>query len=290
LDSGSMKHMKSSRFVALLIAIGLTAGCVDAQVPQVSAPVSTPEAERKAKYAAAKAMFAERCKKSGTFIHRTVEGVDGVYLLKLRPKELNYGDQFRMDDPYGSGVRGQGYIEVFLLGRNAKGSLVETGETIRAYSYVEAVDLEDGKRYRYTGSRKAVSKADINAPAVKWNLQQDPNYDINNYAFVVDKAPAPGTPPRYGVTFDDLSTREEREHWIAGSSLKVIDLQTNEVIAERIGYMMDSGQGAKGGGRSPWLLAADVACPKFPQANGNAFRMYENRDFVEKVLKPKQGD
>ncbi|MBK7022991.1 MAG: hypothetical protein IPH41_05590 [Sulfuritalea sp.] len=76
--------------------------------------------------------------------------------------------------------------------------------------------------------------------------------------------------------------------WIAGSSLKVIDLRTNEVMAERIGYMMDRGQGNTSGGRSPWLLAADNACPKFGPEKVGAPRSFhqprQTRNFVEKVL------
>jgi hypothetical protein len=76
------------------------------------------------------------------------------------------------------------------------------------------------------------------------------NYDTTT-SFVLDKVPRSRPHPRYGVTYDDISTREERDYWIAGSSLKVIDLQTNEVMAERIGYMMDRGQGdtEEAGGR-----------------------------------------
>ena len=97
--------------------------------------------------------------------------------------------------------------------------------------------------------------------------------------------PAPGKPPRYGVTYDDISTREEREYWIAGSLLKVIDLQTNEVIAERIGYMVDWAQGSQAGGRSPWLLATRQACPKFLGEHFST-QIGQTEKFVEKVLKP----
>ena len=115
--------------------------------------------------------------------------------------------------------------------------------------------------------------------------------------FVLDKVPASGLPPRYGVTYDDISTHEEREYWIAGSSLKVIDLNAKEVIAERIGYMMDRRQGDRAGGRSPWLLAANNACPdfhRFPdpavKVPGPSAQIRQTQDFVEKVLKPKQGN
>ena len=73
--------------------------------------------------AKAEAMFAERCKKAGVFIHRMAENVEGVFLMRLRPKEINFGDQYRLDDPYGDDIGGDGYFANFLYGRTAKGSL-----------------------------------------------------------------------------------------------------------------------------------------------------------------------
>ena len=120
-------------------------------------------------------------------------------------------------------------------------------------------------------------------------MGEDPNgQGFYTTQFVLDKVPVSSAPPRYGVTYDDISTQEEREYWIAGSSLRVIDLQTNHIIAERIGYMMDQGQGNTSGGRSPWLLAADNACPKFGPENVEVPRSFhqprQTRNFVEKVL------
>jgi hypothetical protein len=227
--------------------------------------------KRVERYETAEAMFQERCKKAGEFIHRTAENVEGVFLLKLRPKGINYGDQYKMDDPYGSNVTGDGYFSIFLYGKDTKGSLVEQNALTNGYRYVDALDPKDGKRYRYTGR--------IEEP---W--QRDKSYLKGHMRFVLDKVLAPDPAPRYGVTYDDISTREERDYWIAGSSLKVIDLQTKEVMAERIGYMMDRGQGNRRGGRSPWLLARNHACPSFPKVGGHPFAMYQTRDFVEKVL------
>jgi hypothetical protein len=44
---------------------------------------------------------------------------------------------------------------------------------------------------------------------------------------------------RYGLTWDDLSTPDGRQYWVAKSRLQIIDLQNNEVIAERIGYIIE---------------------------------------------------
>ncbi|WP_143694921.1 hypothetical protein, partial [Variovorax sp. JS1663] len=206
----------------------------------------------------AQAMFAERCKTAGEKIHKTVENVEGVYLLKIR-STTNYGDQFKLDDPYGHDSTGDAYILNFLRGfYHQRAAVPVAGEPPQlGYSYVEALDPQDGKRYRYTGTKKAVRKKDVNAPGVQFELKRNPSYDLNIYEFVLDRAPVIGSAPRYGVTYDDISTLEEREYWIAGSSLKVIDLQTNEVIAERVGYMMDWAQGSRAGGRSPWLFEVD---------------------------------
>jgi hypothetical protein len=241
------------------------------------------------------AMWQERCKTAGEKIHKMVDGVDGIFLMKIRPKGVNFGDQFAMDDPYGNDSSGDMYLKNFLKGFYHQRTLkVVPGSPLQeGYRYVEALDPKDGQRYRYTGGVRAVRKQDITAPGVQWELKRNPNYDLNVYEFGMDKVPATGSAPRYGVTYADISTQEDRSYWIAGSSLKVVDLKTNEVIAERIGYMVDRAQGSTAGFRSPWLFAADNACPGF-QWNQN-FPVHSGRGageqggqtliFVEKVLK-----
>ena len=242
------------------------------------------QTEFRNRQATAKSMFEERCKTAGEKIYKTVEGVEGIYLMKIRTS-TNFGNQFELDDPYGHDSTGDQYLLNFLQGyyhqRNeapVAGSPPRTG-----FHYIEAQDPKDGKRYRYTGR--------IEQPSLT-----NEHYSKDYKRFVLDKAPAPGKPPRYGVTYDDISTQEEREYWIAGSSLKVIDLETNEVIGERIGYMMDWAQGSRAGQRSPWLFAADNACPGFQwnpnfpvtrsNGGGSSQQPGQTITFVEKVLKP----
>ena len=261
----------TKRALALLV---LSASLLGACAGPRQAPQPT---ERQAK---AIAMWQERCKTAGEKIHKTVDNVEGIYLMKVRPEKPNFSDQFKLDDPLGMDFGGDAYIGSFLreVGVAPQESRVE-----KSYRYVEAQDPKDGQRYRYTGGMKVVGQKDITAPGIQFELRRNPNYDINNYAFVLDKSPQKTPAPRYGVTYDDISTREEREYWIAGSSLKVIDLQTNEVIAERIGYMVDWAQGNTSGGRSPWLFAADNACPQFQSKTSQTG---QTRKFVTEVLKP----
>ncbi len=264
--------MKRTTFLTLALCSLLTA-CA----------LGSPErAEQKSRLPVAEAMFAERCKKAGEFIHRTADNVEGIFLMKLRPEGINYGDQYRMDDPYGSDHGGDAYIKSFLRGNYAanrpKNPTAQTPPR-NAYPYVDATDPKDGKRYRYTGSIKEVTKT--SSPLVGGDGK---TFKVKEY--ILDRVPATGPMPRYGVTYDDISPREERDYWIAGSSLKVIDLQTNEVMAERIGYMMDRGQGDISGGRSPWLLAANNACPAFSAIHGASAQINQTEKFVEKVLRP----
>lgn len=258
------------RIVAMLLAACTAVVCAQ----------GTPgKDDRAIRLAKAEALFAERCKKAGIFIHRTAEKVEGFLLMKLRPNGINYGEQYVMDDPYGLDVRGEGLINSFLQGRNQKGSLAFESMVSSGYRYVEALDPKDGKRYRYTGSMKDVTRT------ASVLVGGDGTTQFTVREFVLDKVSASGAMPRYGVTYDDISTREERDHWIAGSSLRVVDLKTNEVIAERIGYMMDRGQGNTSGGRAPWLLAPANACPAFPSFPGNPpVQLQQTRRFVESVL------
>jgi hypothetical protein len=278
MEAGSMK----TSFIYTLVLSALLTAC--------AAPGRQGTEEARNRLQIAEAMFQERCKGAGEKIYRTVDDVEGIFLMKLRSEQVNFSNQFAMTDPYGDDTGGTGYVENFLRGRGSSGSLTSKGIAKNGYQYVEVIDQNDGIRYRYTGSVKAVGKKDATAPNVKLDLKRDPNFDLNIYAFVLDRTPAAGPMPRYGVTYDDISTREEREYWIAGSSLKIIDLQTNEVIAERIGYMMDRGLGNTSGGRSPWLLARYHACPRFPTGGGRPVQIHQTRNFVEKVLHIKQGN
>ena len=269
------RHLLRTPWLAapLLSLALLLGGCT-------SGPRAAQPSERQA---TAMAMWQERCKTAGEKIYRTVENVEGVYLMKLRPQGINFGDQFRLDDPYGRDLSGEGYIETFIRDSFA---MMRTPNPRPewpprvGYSYIEAQDPTDGQRYRYTGR--------VEQP---WLTNK--NYSEGYKRFVLDKRMITDTTARYGVTYDDISTREEREYWIAGSSLKVIDLQTNEVMAERIGYMVDWAQGSRAGGRSPWLFAADNACPDFHRfinpvviTKGSSNQSWQTLDFVEKVLKP----
>ena len=279
---------------ALLGLILALAGCAGESAPRAmaaDAPASVLQQSPKERQRIAAEMFRERCKKAGVFIHRTVEDVEGIFLIKLRPQGVNFDEQYILDDPYGRDAGGDGYIEVllesFYESWQKTSSSPQPRDDRKGYEYIEAIDPKDGVRYRYTGSVKATRKMDASAPNVQLEVRRNPNFDLNIYDYILERTPSNAPRPRYGVTYDDISTREERDYWIAGSSLRVIDLQTNGVIAERIGYMVDWAQGSSAGGRSPWLLAANNACPEFASRHGASAQTYQTIRFINESLKPR---
>lgn len=241
--------------------------------------------EQEARLAEAKGHFEMRCKSSGEKIHRTVENVDGVVWMKWREpisNADNFADQYKLNDPYGRDCGGDDCIVKLLRATEGLGLDPQKKEPHhRGYRFVESIDPRDGKPYRYT--LRLYRPFDRDPKWLKTLLRPEL---VNE---PIDKLTA-----RYGVTWDDISTKEDRDRWIAGSALRVIDLQTNEVIAERIGYMMDWGQGSQEGFRSPWLFAEYMACPEFPQVGlSDPRRMKtgnETKKFVLQVLKPSKGD
>ncbi|MBB3294423.1 hypothetical protein FHT39_003061 [Mitsuaria sp. BK045] len=224
----------------------------------------------------AMAMWKSRCEKSGVFIYKTIENVEGIYLINVR-RRSNFGesqeDQFALDDPYGYDSVGDNYMKSFLRGAHPRapdGGAPFPDAPRNGFSYVEAIDPKDGQLYRYSGLAS-------NSPGAPTRID-------------LVKRPIHKRTARFGVEFRDISTREERDLWIAGSSLRVIDLDTAEVLGERIGYMIDRAQGSRAGNRLPWLWAADNACPDFfhglpRRLPASASQPGQTLDFVERSLK-----
>jgi hypothetical protein len=204
--------------------------------------------EYRSKLAKAQALFDERCKTAGEKIYKTVDNVEGMLLMRLRPEKINLSDQYAMDDPYGRDFGGDEYLTSFLSGRNSNGTFSQ--QHMRgAFKFIETEDVKTQALQRFRGvlvPRTATGYFDI-------KLKEEP---------------AETRLSKYGVTWADLSTKEDREQWIAGSQLQIVELATNKVIAERIGYMFDQGLGDQRDGRSPWAFAEYRACPAFDKSSG----------------------
>lgn len=235
----------------------------------------------------AMALFKKRCESSGEKIARTVESVDGVVWMKWRERTPNYSDQFKLDDPYGRDCGDKDCIaELLRVTTGAEKNPDEASRHRSGYRFVETADPADQKRYRYVGVIELGWSPEAIERHKKATGQDPPPPPDHSYRFTIKRTQIENYTARYGITWDDISTREDREHWIAGGSLKVIDLQTNEVVAERIGYMVDKGQGSQAGFRQPWSFAKDTACPVLVDENQKQTRIGFTERFVRQVVIP----
>jgi len=223
--------------------------------------------------------FEARCKSAGEKIVRTVDNVDGILLLKVRPKRPATADT----DPMWAGAAlpqestDDEYIQSFLLyewrGKgfeHQRGNLNAGPTEHPGYRFVDVEDPDNNRRYRYTVDFEALSDAGGIAAARRFKLKRSET-----------NAPV----PRYAVTYKDIVDPEDRKYWIAGVSIQVIDLEKKEVLAEQTGFLMDPGQGNTSGSRDPWGWAASYG-PRCPSRLGGGSH---TRFFVDQILKPRQG-
>lgn len=237
-------------------------------------PLVTAQIEQK-KRVARNEMIAERFKKlcreqAGDKIYRTVEGVEGFLIMRPRKptKDLQeYLDQFWMGDPYGhSDLEAENPEYVFLSDRPAFDGASVKISPLTGYDFIELP---------LTLSADAVASSYLRIEARKRYVDSHGQQRIDYKKATVERPRS-----RYGYDWEDISSDEERKYWIAGGRMRIVDLSTQETIAERTGYVIDLEQGARAGGGIPWLVAQSNACPPFQSAHTKA------KEFVAKVLKP----
>lgn len=273
----------------LFLGLGalLLAACQSATVPaRAQEPGALSVQERVQR---GKALFDEKCRTAaGEKIYKTVPEVEGILLLKVRPKagDREWADRMWPGAAFAVEPTGDGFLHTFLgaevplghppgspyfgkpISEEMRGSIaLKAPKDLRpidrpGYRYVDVIDEKDGKRYRNELMQKP-----------------RPTSKIGWIDTVLDRSPAPEPVPRYAVTYEDHVVPEERALWLASSTVKVIDRETNEVLGEMTRYAWSAGAPSLAN-PSPWLSA--YACPKSKGLSGYATRM-----FVDQVLIPK---
>lgn len=259
--------------VSMLAATSITA-CQTSTITPTTPPAKSP----------GQLLFEEKCRTvAGEKIYRKVEDVEGIVLLKIRPHpgEREWADLMWPGAAFAREAWADDYINTFL---GYEYSSSQTGDPVKpnyrgyvttdrrpggipGYRYVDVIDEKDGKRYRYTG---------------RWEepWQYDKSYLKGHIKFFLDKTPVTSPVPRYGVTYEDHVVPEEREFGVASSTIKVIDLQTQEVLGEMTRYAWGATKPSRAN-PSPWLTA--WKCPGHAVGADAA-----TRKFVDQVLIPRK--
>ncbi len=217
------------------------------------------------RYAKAKALFDERCKTAGEKVYRAVENVEGVLLLNLRAGDIvgNRANPLWDDAALPNESGGDQYIRNFLYWEH------NVTNTTRGILNEQPMGASAGSRgYRFADVLQ------LDGSVIRYRLKQP-----GNSALV--REPVKGQVARYAVGFVNQVKPEDRAQWVAGTTISIVDTQTNEVVARRESYSFEPGLGDTSGARSPWGFAE--TCPSW-----KGWDSARTRFFVDQVLKPTQ--
>ena len=222
------------------------------------------------RYNEAKAVFDEQCKKAGEKIYRTVDNVDGVMLIKIAWK-----NEKREFDP--------------MWEEAAMNSISTYPHTAKKYidtflSYDVDYNVPEQKYHYWTNGYKFVDvlkkndNSNIDENTVTRYTRVEPIKDSE-----LNREFQPVNPARYAVTYENNVDPELRKHWVAGTTFKIIDRQTDELLAEKTFFAFGNGYN----GNAPWSRAdicQEISVIKEP-GTGNFITPISN--FVFTVLTPK---
>ncbi|WP_156404601.1 hypothetical protein [Curvibacter sp. PAE-UM] len=207
------------------------------------------------------AYLKELCAKhSGDKIYRTVDDVQGVFQMKARNPDgdFQWADQYGMVEPWALAF-GDRDTSALELGLHGKG-----------YWFIEQQPIfgqGDGPPFRrkiWVDSGMKVRDKYPYGEHLDEPLLTANQFSVNSLH------------SRYGYTTEDLTTPELRKRWIGGGRLRIIDLKTKEILAERTDFYRATGPQVK----MAW--AAGIPCPAGPPRLVNA----STQGFIMVVLKP----
>ena len=205
--------------------------------------------------------FEHLCKaEAGEFIHRTVENVEGFYLMRPRksPSDNEMEHLYGLEAPYIE-VHGDynSPEEYFVQPHMGKYQFLEVPlaklkNTSNYRRYYRDDNAHPGKQYQ-----TAINGMGVFVP------------------YVVADAETETLKSKYGVTWRGITRPHDREFGIAGSELIILDLGTNEILAVRRGFKRTGG--VRNNSTGIWWLAGQT-CPKLSKR--------PDHWFIREVLKP----
>jgi len=191
---------------------------------------------------------------AGEFIYRTVENVEGIYQIRPRidPTFAELQDRYVIADPVGVASTSGG------------------GDTAPDYSFPDTYSFIERPNVYLPHSRES------SVPVLR--LIAATSRDAREKGSDFLPTPRATVTARFGYTWRGISRPMDREHYIAGSELAIVDLRTRKILALRRGFALGGPWPNSRGGA--WWLGAAV-CP-----HGNTPADTAEVRFVHSVLRP----
>jgi len=197
--------------------------------------------------------------------------------MKWRPNHLNGDSQFRMDAPYGHQCGEEECIKILPRSTFEEPHVEVTHIYLpkQGYGFVETEDPRDRLLYRYEAGlvNAGEPSAEKRAGVASGPFGADPGTYSYYYRCQIRREPIKGFTARYGITWDDSFTDEDRANRVAGGSLSIIDMKTSQVVAERVGYMWEQALGRSSEFRQPWdFSSTDGDCESLQDSRRHHLR------------------
>jgi hypothetical protein len=204
--------------------------------------------------------FDHLCKtEAGEFVYKTVENVAGIYQMRPGKEATDYELEhlYALEDPYDAtdDPNPQDYLVQPPFGQ---------------YQFMESLrtkgEIEISQPYmRYSRSSTKESKKDY--------VYMDGTRS-HRVPYIVKQEGVPSLKSRYGYIWRGIQRPHDREFGIVGGELIVMDLQTNDVLGVRRGFIRSGGVRNLTG---IWWLGGQV-CP--------VKKALSSSQFIQRVLRP----
>lgn len=212
--------------------------------------------------------FDHLCKtEAGEFIYKTVENVDGLYMM--RPRKEATDDQlshlYALEDPYGH-TNGEATMgEYDFVSPNRYEYLERPAQPLRSIQAPKQFGSDNTGGQKLTGYERFTGYNSRHLESMKRESVQTMS-------------------SRYGYTWRSITRPHDRELGIAGGELIVLDLEKKEVLGVRRGYIR-SGM-IRNNLTGIWWLTGQ-ACPTYGYRGGRNKDFDFSYWFVGKILKPR---
>jgi hypothetical protein len=169
--------------------------------------------------------FEHLCKtEAGEFIYKTVEDVEGLYIMRPRKEATDYEleNLYALEDPYGQ-----------VLGEHDRPEDYYVQPAIGKYEFLEMPLTKSSTSAMEKFTRHY--RNETADPGRRFQTAINGRFVIVPY--IVSKTNVSVIKSRYGFTWRGVSRPHDRELGIAGGELIIMDVKTEEVLVVRRGFI-----------------------------------------------------